>query len=549
MKRRFILFFTLCFLSILCCCPVLAVNHVPEMELEVALRPDGSAYITQTWYADADEGTEFYLERWDSGYLTITDFSVSDEKGPFTFVENWDVKASFAEKARKCGIVETDKGVELCWGISQYGQNRYTVEYILHDLVGAYSDADGFNHCFLNDMSTFPTDVTLTILNQDGTPLTDSGCDIWAFGYDGQIQFENGVIRAWSETPLKQGDYMTIMVRFEKGVLSPLRSADGSFEAVKERAFKGSDYDNSSTSIDPLTLILGLLSLPAFILIFAVAVFIDTTINRAKLNKRMKKVNYFRDIPNKGNLNLTYYLGLSCDLFDDDTLLGAYLLRLISQGCLEPVTENPEDETACLRLSHSPKSGDTYDNTLYSILEAAAGADGTLQPSELEAYCKQNEAPLVSFLTSCRKDSEQSILRLDCFKKPDGDGLKNFTPAGLEQLDEILGLKRFLLDFSLIQERGIQDAVLWQDYMVYAMLLGIADTVTSQIKAHYPAALPQVERYEVYLGYSRHYNRRMRHAYSKEYEQRQAARSGGHGGRASRRGGRGSSGGGRGGSR
>ena len=36
-------------------------------------------------------------------------------------------------------------------------------------------------------MSFFPTDVTLTIRNQDGTPLTDEICDIWAFGFDGQI--------------------------------------------------------------------------------------------------------------------------------------------------------------------------------------------------------------------------------------------------------------------------------------------------------------------------------------------------------------------------
>ena len=49
---------------------------VPEMELDVALRPDGAAHIIQTWTTDADEGTEFYLGCRDSGYLTITDFSV-----------------------------------------------------------------------------------------------------------------------------------------------------------------------------------------------------------------------------------------------------------------------------------------------------------------------------------------------------------------------------------------------------------------------------------------------------------------------------------------
>ena len=125
-----------------------AANRVPEMEIEVALCPDGSAYITQTWSTDTDEGTEFYLALNDSGYLSITDFSVADANGSYTFVENWDINATFEEKANKCGIVETDDGVELCWGISEYGENRYVIEYALHGLVGSYSDADGFNHRF-----------------------------------------------------------------------------------------------------------------------------------------------------------------------------------------------------------------------------------------------------------------------------------------------------------------------------------------------------------------------------------------------------------------
>lgn len=81
--------------------------------------------------------TEFYLACRDNGYLSITEFSVTDENGSYTYTENWDVSASFEEKAGKCGIVETDALIVIC--------------------------------------------------NQDGTPLTDDTCDIGSFGYDGQI--------------------------------------------------------------------------------------------------------------------------------------------------------------------------------------------------------------------------------------------------------------------------------------------------------------------------------------------------------------------------
>lgn len=531
------------FFAVLAVCPkASAENRVPEMEIEVALRQDGSAYVTQIWQTDTDEGTEFYLARNDSGYLTITDFSVSDQNGAYTFVEDWDIDASFEEKAGKCGIVETDDGVELCWGISEYGENRYAIEYVIHDLVGSYSDADGFNHRFVDEMSFFPTDVVLTICNQDGSPLDDAFCDIWAFGYDGEIIFDDGVIRAWSEYPLESGNHMTIMVALDKGVLSPRRTVDDSFETVKERAFEGSDYDDDG--VDFLAMILVLPPLVGF-LVLAVAV----KIQKARLNKRMKKTAYFRDAPNDGNLNVTHRLGRCCDLCDEDTLLGAYLLRLISQGCLESMEESVDDKKVKLRLCHAPHSGNEFDDALYTILEAAAGTDGVLQPMEFAQFCEQNDVPIYRFMESCERDGTRHLIHGGCLKGAACDAMSSLTQKGLQELDELLGLKRFLLDFSLIQERGVKETVIWQDYMVYALLLGIADKLAPQIRELYPESIPQLEQYQRYIHYTGYYNGLLYNAYRREQQRQQAARSAGSGGSASFGGGGGFSGGGGGGTR
>lgn len=523
-----------------------ADNRVPEMEIEVALRPDGSAYVTQTWSANTSQGTEFYLTCNDSGYLRITDFSVTDKDGPYTFVENWNVDASFEEKANKCGILETDKGVELCWGISNYGENRYTIEYILHGLVGAYSDADGFNHRFVDEMSFFPTDVVLTICNQDGTPLSDDFCDIWAFGYDGQVMFEDGVIRAWSESPLESGHHMTIMVAQEKGFLAPLRTVDDSFESVKDRAFEGSDYSEDVTFGDVLFTLALFLVLGGFIALIAL---IAAKIRKAKLNKRMKAANYFRDAPNNGNLNVTHRLALCSELCKEDTLLGAYLLKLIAQGCLESTEDSLDAESIRLRLCHSPQSGNEYEDALYTVLEAAAGSDGILQPHELKRFCTQNVTPLVRFMESCEKNGLHTLISSGCIKGAVLENTKALTNKGKLELDEVLGLKRFLLDFSLIQERGVREVVIWQEYMVYALLLGIADELAPQIRDLYPETIPQLEQYQRYIQYSTVYNGLLYDAYRQERQRREAARSSGSGGSASFGGGGGFSGGGGGGIR
>ena len=536
--------------------PAAAANRVPEMEIEVALRPDGSANITQSWTADTEEGTEFYLACNDSGYLTITDFSVSDQNGPYTFVDDWDIGASFEEKANKCGILETDKGVELCWGISKYGQNRYAIEYVLHDLVGSFPDADGFNHRFVDEMSFFPTDVVLTICNQDGTPLTDDICDIWGFGFDGEVVFEDGVIRAWSESPLESGQHMTIMMALEKGVLSPARTVEDSFETVKERAFVGSDYgteedsenmeDEDITASDVISA-LSFLGITAG-LITVLSVFAVRR-HKAKQKKQLESVEYFRDAPNDGNLNVTYELGRSCGLCRDDSLLGAYLLRLISDGSLEPEGESDDPKQIKLHLVRSPRTGDPYDDVFYTVLEAAAGPDGVLQPKELERYCNKNVKPLSRFIDSCVKEAKQTLIRTGCLKGAVCNSQKDLTGEGKRQLNEILGLKRFLLDFSLIHERGVKETVIWQDYMIYALLLGIADKVAPQIRKLYPDALPQIQKFERYVGYAGYYNSILYTAYQNDRYLHQAARSSGSGGRASFGGGGGFSGGGGGGTR
>lgn len=546
MRKKLTAVFLACFCALLCTPAALASNRVPEMEITVALRSDGSAAVTQVWTAETDEGTEFYLACKDSGYLTITDFSVSDPDGAYAFVEDWDVNASFEEKARKCGMVETGDGVELCWGIGTYGPRRYTISYVLHGLAGAYSDADGFNHRFVDEMTTFPTTVSLTVSSEDGTPLTEANCGIWAFGYDGSIWFENGVIRAKSDSPLESGQHMTVMVSLDKGILAPLRQADGSFEAVKERAFEDSDYEADAGPAEILIVVGILAAIAGAIALGATAA---ARMRKAKLNRRTNQVDYFRGAPNNGNLNVTHRLGTACELCREDSLLGAYLLRLIGDGALEPEETGADSPQVDLRLIRPPRNDNAYDDAFYTILEAAAGADGVLQAKELEQLSDRNAKPLAGFVDSCRKDADRTMIRAGCYRGAVCEGVKSLTEQGQRQLDEILGLKRFLLDFSLIHERGVQETVIWQDYLIYAHLLGIADQVAPQIRKFYPEALPQVERFERCIGYAGYYNGYLYSACAREQQRQQAARSAGSGGSASFGGGGGFSGGGSGGTR
>ncbi|MFR6378644.1 MAG: hypothetical protein ACLUNZ_01200 [Evtepia sp.] len=97
-KRSALLLALVCVLTLLGAPRASAANQVTDIRIKAALQDDGSADITQTWTATTDEGTEFHLACRDNGYLSITDFTVSDERGTYEPLASWDVGADFTSK-------------------------------------------------------------------------------------------------------------------------------------------------------------------------------------------------------------------------------------------------------------------------------------------------------------------------------------------------------------------------------------------------------------------------------------------------------------------
>ena len=534
----------------LCAVPAGAANQVERLATDVALEQDGSAHVTQVFAAQTDEGTEFYMDRLTSGGLTYANFAVADENGPYALTadDRWDVDASFTEKAGRCGLVNIDGGVELCWGITDYGTHTYTVSYDIGGLAGGYSDADGLLYRFIDpDQSVFPTNADLIIRMADGTPLTQDNCGIWAFGFEGQIQFENGIIHAWTDSPLEGGQYLTAMVQLQSGLLQPQRVEEGSFQTVKDAAFQGSDYteaaDEPLTAMDIVWMVVSLAAICGGIFgIFALL----RARKRAKAKKQLAKIDYFRDAPNGGDLNVSYALGLGLKSCTDESYLAARVLRLVTLGSLEPELEPGKKTRASMRFVREPHNGDPFDEALYTFLQAAAGADGVLRDSELEDFCydDRHAKTLSDMLESSGHQGELTLSRTGCLKGNKCRRAKDLTPRGQQQRNELLGLKRYLLDFSLLAERDVKETFLWQEYMVYAALLGVAKQVMEQLRQLYPGQLAQVEQYQRYLQSTAHWNAYLAGAVERRRQETQAVRFGGGGGIASLGGGGGASGGG-----
>ena len=63
---------------------------------------------------------------------------------------------------------------------------------------------------------------------------------------------------------------------------------------------------------------------------------------------------------------------------------------------------------------------------------------------------------------------------------------RTLTQKGENEKEEWEALKRYMENFSLLDEREVPELVLWEKYLVYATAFGIADKVLSELKVKYP---------------------------------------------------------------
>ena len=449
-----------------------------NLDIKVVLSKNGDARITETreMYID-DEGTECYIGLANMGESQVKDLTVSDETGTRFINVDWDVDETRDWKTYKCGIVTTSRGYELCWGLGDEGERTYTTSYTITGLVRGYPDADAIRHVFLDtSVSPKPDHAKITIMTADTTMVINpDSCGIWGFRFEGNLWFENGTIVAETTKAMSEEAGLFIMVQFPKGMFEPTIWENDTFENKKGEAFEGSDYASSDDDEDMtwfewviFFLIYGVSALAA-VCSFVWHIF---TVWHAR-RKANKDLMWYRDIPLNGNLQeanniLNAYKYMHTDY---NNLMSACILKLIQLGAITIETRpNIKGEMEPNFVIHELKNFGNQPvlmRKIFNIFKNAAGSDTVLEPKELKQYMKStcNQSITDSFINTLHTKTSIS-------KYKDRE----------EEVRQLFGLRKFLKEFTLMDERGVGEVKLWKDYMIYATLFGIADRVIKEMK-------------------------------------------------------------------
>lgn len=454
--------------------PLCAGSDVDSLRINVELRDDGAALVTETWRINvSDDISEWYLVADNMGRMTIEDLRVCDETGnKYVNEGEWNVNRSRARKVGRCGLVTKSDGYEICWGVGSSGWHTYTVRYLLTGLVKGHEDLDGFNHMFVaRDLGSSPQSIVLTI-RKPGLEFTTENTKVWAFGFHGEIHVEDGAVVARTTEPFTRRSALIAMVGFEKGLFHPALAESRTFDEVRQTAMEGSDYREPDKDGD---FWIGLLvGLGVVLSVFVSVKVIVKTVKRKRelLGGGMRNVAWFRDAPLGGDLKKSSNILLAFSgntMLERQNLIAAYITRLFYRGAFEIVPQ-PGKSKPLMRIrelevddSTDSRSDAGLESRLYSFIKEAAGEDGILQKNELQRWANRHGEALYDW-------------GLDAW-----NGVTIWTMKP-DEARQVFGLRRYLKDFTMIKDRGVVEVKLWNNYLIFASLYGIADQLMKDFR-------------------------------------------------------------------
>lgn len=536
-----------------------------SIDMDIVIDKDGIANVSETW--NIDEDNKDYTERYklieNLRGLKIEDFSLSANGKDFERIEPWDTDKSFEEKSYKYGMIDRDDEVELCWGISSYTDNTYTLKYKINPLVVALNDADMVFFQFVgSNFDPKPENVSIKINGYEKFP---EDIKMWGFGLVGEINNENGTIVLRSKGEV---DYTTVMLKFPKGYFNTSYKEDNSFKDYADKAVVDSKWEEKEGSVntEPIPLFVKVI---LTVLPIAVLSGIFAGIRGSKLHfdenniindNRLKKAKSYKDefeshIPYEGNIEDLYFLLSRAYPYEvsPENFIDAFILKWIYDKNINLT----EDKHPKIEIISRPKNMGQVEEEFFDIVEESReySKDGLVSEKNIAKYFRKNKEEVEDFYDNFIDSSKNALIENGYLKevtyqkkflntKRSGTEIE-VTDKGINLYENLIKFKNYLLDYENVEKRNPEEINTWDMFIIYAAIFGISEKVFAKFENTYPEFYTRTYFAPYMIANSRSFSKKT----STSYSNATGFSSAGGGGTTSFSGGGGSFGGGGGGGR
>ena len=489
-------------------------NSISKISMDIYVDKNGNATINEVWDCTTNNGTEVYHPYYNLGKSKIENLQVSENGRNYQTLSSWDTSRNLEDKAYKCGINKIKNGVELCWGISKYSTHVYNVKYTISNFIAELEDSQMLYWTFIPyDFSNPIGNVYIKIHTDFNIPKS---VHVWGYGnYGGTAYVYDGYIEMQSDGRLAQNEYMTMLVKFPSNTFTTANKINHDFNYYYKMAEEGSvKYNEKPISfgqiiVSILDFIMEFLPFIIFFIIWILIVVKSRKISRLNFGKEGKKMPsdlpYYRDIPCNKNIFRAYYIGYNYNLLKNKTdLLGAIILKWLKDSVIRMEKKDNDGifkkDDVLIYLNETNPDVTIQNETerkLFTMLYQASN-DGVLENKEFEKWCNKSYSKVLKWFDDILKVERDLLVQEGKINVQEKTIFKIFTskiytatPELKEEAIQLAGLKKFLSEYTLIKEREPLEVTIFEEYLIYAQMMGIAKEVAKEFKEIYPEIIEQ----------------------------------------------------------
>ena len=524
--------------------------HLKELAFDASIITDGSMNVTETWDIEIEEtNTLFKTFKTDmSKYSDITNVQVSEiTSGSARNFTKINTLMYHVTKDSYYGMINDDGNFEIAWGVGlddSSATKKYQISYTVEDAVAKYNDYAELYWQFIGeDFEIDADEITgIIILPEDANDLDD--IKVW-----GHTENLNGEIyvTALNEITFEvnnfiSGRYVEVRSLFPKDMITNTNRTynEDRYEEVVKEETKWANQANARRQWEEIKddVIAGI-----FLLITVIVgiVFLIKTIKYVKKLKSIKKykpeqeLEYYRELPEKNTTpgEAVYILEEPYNSFTSKfgKIFSATILDLKLKGCLDLRVEKEDKKKEKIYIIKVKRIDDSLKREQQAILNFISNAYKSkkeIEIKDLEKYITSHSSSVQKLIKQTEKDIENELLKDGKYTKTAKEEHKKYgnicgayffgafmtfswafplaaillingilclkirkrinvlTQKGINEKEKWKGLKKYMEDFSLLNEKEVPAIEVWEHYLVYATAFGISAKVLKQLKTIYP---------------------------------------------------------------
>lgn len=489
-------------LVVVCCLFIdlfFSLNNVKassDVSMNVYIDENGNANITEKWISNDKKLKHSYpsskSKKFDITNLKVESYNtyfnlltkktetnvieykvITNDKNDISKSDNLTCKVEELEDGRK--IISWDKSEAENYVLS------YTITNFITELKDAQISDWTYNLCD-NPITSIHLKISTFYKLPDST-------EFYKEKYKENVNIHNGCIEVNSSTKNSYDD-ISLLIKFPKGTFNNVKNKRNYSYKRYINKYKNKEYIIIYGTIDfALTIILMILGNFYFYHILY-SFLIGKGIFKIYGYRVKRNAKYCRNIPCSNNLYRCYLIAEEFGLLKNKiALIGAIILRWEKDEIVKIENRNKETVISFIANKQSILKLSEQENKLYHMLKTAS-KDGILENRELKKYCKKNYRKVANWFNNMISNEIDKMIEEGLIKVKNVSyaAITRYLPTEelIKEAEEIMGLKKFLKDYTKIKEKEPLEVHLMEEYLVYAQMLGIAKKVNKRFKKLYP---------------------------------------------------------------